>query len=74
MAKIFRIEGWFKQRKRRQSFTKEMRALSEKQVLERLYSDIGSRHGVKRNLIHIDKITEIGPEEAKDPRVMELSR
>jgi large subunit ribosomal protein LX len=59
VAKIFLIEGQFKSGRRRQVFTKEMRALSEKQALERLYSDIGSKHGVKRNLIHVDKIAEI---------------
>jgi len=59
VAKIFLIEGRFKSGRRLQVFTKEVRALSEKQALERLYSDIGSKHGVKRNLIHVDKITEI---------------
>lgn len=74
MAKIFRVKGWFGRGNRRQKFTKEMRALSKEQVVERIYSDIGSKHGVKRNLIQISEISEIKPEEAKDPRVIGLSR
>lgn len=74
MTKIFRVKGWFKHDNRRQTFTKETRALSEKHVLEQVYSEIGSRHKVKRNLIHVSEITEIKPEEAKDPRIIALSR
>jgi large subunit ribosomal protein LX len=74
MTKIFRVKGWFKHDNRHQAFTKETRALSEKHVLEQVYSEIGSRHKVKRNLIHVSEITEIKPEEAKDPRIIALSR
>jgi len=72
MIRVFRVKGWFKHNSRRQVFTKELRALSEKHVLEQVYSEIGSRHKVKRNLIHISEISEIKPEEAKDPRIIAL--
>lgn len=74
MIKVFRVKGWFKHDNRRQAFTKELRALSERHVLERVYSEIGSRHRVKRNLIHVSEISEINPEEAKDLRIIALSR
>ena len=74
MIKIFRVRGWFKRDNRRQVFTKEFRALSEEHVLERVYSEIGSKHKVKRDLIHISEISEIKPEEAKDPGIIALSR
>ncbi|KXB02969.1 50S ribosomal protein LX [candidate division MSBL1 archaeon SCGC-AAA261O19] len=73
MVKTFRITGWFKHNDREQKFTKEMRAHSKDNVIERVYSDIGSRHGVKRNLIQIGKIEEIKPEEAEDPRIRALA-
>lgn len=72
MKKIFRFRGWFKQGLWKQTFTKEMLALNERQALERLLSDIGSRHKVKRNLIRIEEVKEIGPDEVKDPRVLKL--
>lgn len=74
MIKIFRVKGWFKQGYERQTFTRELPALSEKQALERIYSEVGSKHKVKRNLINIEEVTEIKPEEVKDPRVAAMLR
>lgn len=62
MIRVFRVRGWFKQGDLRQKFMRELPALSEKQVLERVYSELGSKHRVKRNLIHIEEVTEIKPE------------
>ena len=50
-------------------FVKELPALSEQQALERVFSEVGSKHKVKRRLIHIEEATEIKPEEAKDPQI-----
>ncbi|KUO40212.1 MAG: 50S ribosomal protein LX [Hadesarchaea archaeon DG-33-1] len=74
MIKIFRVKGWFKQGYERQTFTREFPAISEKQALERIYSEVGSKHKVKRNLINIEEVTEIKPEEVKDPRVTAMLR
>ncbi len=62
MIKNFRIRGQFRQGVEWQIFTRELRALSEAQALERVYSEIGSKHKVKRNLIRISEITELKPE------------
>ena len=70
--KIFRVRGWFKHGLYRQRFTRELLALSKEQALERVYSDVGSKHGVKRNLIHIEEAAEVKPEEVKDPRVLAM--
>ncbi len=67
--KIFRVKGWFRTTWQKQMFVKELPALSEQQALERVFSEVGSKHKVKRRLIHIEEITEIKPEEAKDPRL-----
>lgn len=70
--KIFRIQGWFKQGLYRQRFTRELLALSKEQALERIYSDVGSKHRVKRNLIHIEEAIEVKPEEVKNPQVLAM--
>lgn len=72
MDKIFRIKGWFKKRGQKMSFTKETPSDSKNLVIEHLYSNLGSKHGVKRNSIHITSVEEIDPEEVKDPDVREF--
>lgn len=69
---IFRVRGFFGESFRSQSFSRELIALSKDQALERIYSEIGSKHKVKRNQIHIVEITEIKPEEVRDPRVLAM--
>jgi len=71
-VKVYRIRGWFKQGLDIHRFTKELPALSEAQALERIYSEFGSRHKLKRSQINIEKIMEIKPEEVKDRRVLEM--
>jgi large subunit ribosomal protein LX len=62
MIKTFRIKGQFRQGLEWQVFTREIRALSKAQALERIYSEIGSKHKVKRNLIRIFEVIELKPE------------
>ena len=70
--KIYRIKGWFKQGLFKQVFTRDVVALSKEQALERVYSEISSRHKLTRNLIHIAGVTEVKPEEVTDPRVLAM--
>ncbi len=72
-TKIFRISGKFRMGEKLQIFTKEFRAVSEESVIEKLYTDLGSKHKVKRNRISIDEIKEITPEEAENFYVKEMS-
>lgn len=72
-TKIFRISGKFRMGENLQIFTKEFRAVSEESVIEKLYTDLGSKHKVKRNRISIDEIKEIKPEEAENVYVKEMS-
>ncbi|RLG57703.1 MAG: 50S ribosomal protein L18a [Hadesarchaea archaeon] len=64
--RTYRISGWFKQGLERQKFTKEVSALSEKHALERVYSDLGSKHKLKRNQINIDVVIEVKPGETSN--------
>ncbi len=41
------------------SFTKEIESSSEKNAIEKVYSLMGSKHGLKRNQIKIDGVKTI---------------
>lgn len=75
-VKIYRIEGvmlishgkyptW-------QKFVKEVRALNEKQAVEKVYSILGGSHKLKRYHIKIEKISEIPPEEVTRRELLHL--
>ena len=67
---IYRIKGWFKQGLFKQVFTRDVVSPSKERALERVYSEVGSRHNLTRNLIHIVDVAEVKPEEVTDPRVL----
>lgn len=77
-VKIYRIEGYMLVGHDRaptwQKFVKEVRALSERQALEQVYSVLGSNHKVRRKQIRIAKVEEISVNEALDRRVVDLAR
>ncbi len=65
-SKVWRVKGEYRKLKRKFIFSKEMIALKEAHVRERIYSELGSRHRVKRKDITISEIVEIKPEESTD--------
>lgn len=74
MDKIFRITGQFEKNNKKMDFTKEIPTHSKERAKELLYSELGSKHAVKRNLIYISEIEEIEPEEAEDPYLREMAK
>ncbi len=54
-------------------FTKELKAVSEDDIREKIYSEFGSKHRIGRNKIFIDDIKEISEDEAQDPIIKALS-
>ncbi|MFW9925664.1 MAG: 50S ribosomal protein L18Ae [Candidatus Thorarchaeota archaeon] len=66
MSKIWRATGKYKKKKRSFSFTKELLAEKESHVREKILSELGSRHRVKRREIDINEIKEIKPEEVQN--------
>jgi len=70
--KAFRVSGSFQMGRNWQPFTKEVVSDDEKQARERLLSDFGSRHGVKRQQVEIKNITELKGDEVTDPVVKGL--
>jgi large subunit ribosomal protein LX len=71
-TKIFRIQGKFIMGNKFKPFTKELKAISEDDIREKIYSDFGSRHGINRNKIVIEDIKEISKDEVQDPIVKAL--
>lgn len=71
-TKIFRIQGKFMMGNKFKPFTKELKATSEDDIREKIYSDFGSRHGINRNKIVIEDIKEISKDEVQDPLVKAL--
>lgn len=72
-VRVFRIEGAIKKYGYEATFTKEFRAITEKEALEKVYSVLGGGEKVKRFQITIKQIKEIDPSEATDPVIRELS-
>lgn len=62
-TKVWLVSGVYKKNRRVFSFHKEMIALKEAHVRERILSDLGSRHNLKRRDIQISEIKEIKPNE-----------
>ena len=66
----YRIDGVVRQGKTNQDFCIDLVAENEDQVREKIYSNFGSRHGVKRRYITINSITSIDPSESSAPVVV----
>ena len=71
--KIFRIIGTYNKKFKKYLFRKEVRALKEKDALEKALSQITSI-GILRRQIKIKEIKVISPEEAQDYLIRELSK
>ena len=62
-SKIWRVTGVYNKSKRKFTFSTELLAEKESHVKEKILSELGSRHRVKRRDIDIAEIKEIKPEE-----------
>ena len=71
--KIFLIIGTYTKIHKKYLFRKEVRALKEKDALEKALSQITSI-GLYRRQIKIEEIKEITPEESQDHLIRELSQ
>jgi large subunit ribosomal protein LX len=65
-SKIWRATGEYDKKNKTFVFAKELIADKESHVKEKIYSDLGSRHRVKRREIRFEKIEEIEPDELTD--------
>lgn len=62
-TKIWLASGEYLKNKRKFTFSRELLGDKESHVREKILSELGSRHRVKRRMITIDEIKEIKPEE-----------
>jgi len=72
-TKIFKVQGKFMMGQGLKHFTKELKAVSEDDIREKIYSEFGSKHRIGRNKIFIEDIKEISEDEARDPIIKALS-
>ena len=66
LTKIYRVKGRFVLGSEVQVFTKELKAIKEEDIYEKIYSVFGSKHRITRNQIKIESIEEISADEAED--------
>ncbi len=71
--KIYRIIGTYRKKFKKYLFRKEVRALKEKDALEKALTQITSI-GILRRQINIKEIKEITLDEAQDYLIRELSK
>lgn len=55
----YRIKGRFRMGEVMQPFEKEVESSSQKLAVERVYSDLGSRHKTPRSKIIIEEVEEV---------------
>ncbi|MDD2777746.1 MAG: 50S ribosomal protein L18Ae [Methanocellales archaeon] len=56
--KTFIIEGEFRAGNEWEKFKKQVQGQNERSAIEKLYSLVGSKHGLKRNFIKIHSVRE----------------
>ncbi len=66
LTKIYRVKGRFVLGSEVQVFTKELKAIKEEDIYEKIYSVFGSKHRITRNQIKIESIEEISADEVED--------
>jgi len=71
-TKIYRIQGKFTMGDRYKPFTKELKAINEDDIKEKIYSEFGSKHHISRNQIRIEKVQEISAKDVQDPLIKAL--
>mgnify|MGYP003881868929 CR=1 FL=1 len=71
-VKIFRVEGEIRKPNYKTKFRKELLDVDPSKAIERVLSELGSKHKAKRFEIKILEVKEIKPEEVTDPRLRRL--
>lgn len=70
--KVFRVTGEIQKPNLQTSFRREVVALKPEHAVEKVYTELGSKHRVKRFHIRINSVEEITPEEARNPLIRKL--
>lgn len=76
IANIYRISGYYIKVKTKIPFIFECRAYKVENALEKVFSELGSRHRVKRDRIFIERdkgIKTINAEDARNPEFLDMN-
>jgi large subunit ribosomal protein LX len=65
--KVFKVTGEISKPKLRTPFVKEVLADESEHAVEKVYSEIGSKHRVKRCHITISEVQEISADQIENP-------
>ncbi|KZX16217.1 50S ribosomal protein L18Ae [Methanobrevibacter filiformis] len=72
-TKIYRVQGRFIMGDASQIFTKELKAINENDIYEKIYAEFGSKHRINKNQIKLEKIDEITIDDVTDPLIKAIS-
>jgi len=67
-VRIYRIEGYVKGAR----FRLELTGTRASEVIERVYSIMGGRHGARRDSIKIVSVVELKPEEVRRREILQI--
>ena len=70
--KVFRVTGEIHKPNLKTSFRQEILADKPEHAVEKVYTELGSRHRVKRFHIKIASVEEVPPEEIANPMLKKL--
>ncbi|MEM3789393.1 MAG: 50S ribosomal protein L18Ae [Candidatus Bathyarchaeia archaeon] len=71
-VKIFRVTGEIRKPNLKTHFRKEVIAIKPEHAIEKVYTELGSKHRVKRFHIKITSVNEISPQEIEDPLIRKM--
>ncbi|MDH5437364.1 MAG: 50S ribosomal protein L18Ae [Candidatus Bathyarchaeota archaeon] len=72
-VKVFRVTGEIRKPNYQTGFRKEVRAVKPEDAVEKIYTEVGSKHRVKRFQIKIIKVEEVPPEEIENFTIRKLT-
>ena len=70
--KVFRVTGEIKKPNLKTTFKKEIIAVKAEHAVEKVYTELGSKHRVKRFHIRIASVEEVPPDQIEDPTLKKL--
>lgn len=70
--KVFRVMGEIQKPNLKTPFRKEVIAVKPEHAVEKVYTELGSRHRVKRFHIKISKVEEVAPQDIEDPLIRKM--
>jgi len=70
--KVFKVSGEICKPNLKTRFKKEIIAIKPEHAIEKVYTELGSKHRVKRFQIKIEKVEEVPPQEIENPLLKKL--